>query len=201
MNKQRRTISFLTPAEIRKIIDTCEDDSRGRRDRAIMEVLFSTGLRISEALRLNRERFLIASTHDKSEKATYEETIIGKGGWQRTVYVSPEALKAVKDYLLKNVYTIKEGENWKSSSDNPLLFTITDRAINKILKKRAIRAGIEKRVSPHVFRHSLATDLLNKGVDIRVVQEFLGHRSITSTQIYTHVASSQLRTIHEKLYK
>lgn len=180
----KRQIKFLEEAEVHHLIASIVPRGyRGLRDRALMEVLFSTGLRIHEALALLRKDFT------DTKGGTKELTIIGKGGWQRVVFFSRPALAAVKAWL-----------DYRKD-DEPEVFPMTSRAAQIMIKRRARAARFDKRVTPHIFRHSLATDLLNKGVDIRVVQEFLGHRSISSTQVYTHVTNKQLKDIHTKLYK
>ena len=182
MRKPKRQINFLTRDEIKEIIDTCDKSLIGKRDRALLETLFSTGMRIAEALAIERRIF-------DEKPATREMTIIGKGGYQRVIYFSNDALKSILSYLKERV-----------DSKTPL-FPITSRQAQRMVKWRADYAGIRKYVSPHVFRHSLATDLLRQGVDIRIVSAFLGHRSISNTMIYTHVVSPQLKKIHEELYK
>lgn len=183
MKTPKRQISFLEAKEVRQIIDKIKPEgSRNLRDRALIEVLFSTGLRIAECLNLPDAPFM------NNEKKTLELSITGKGGWQRVIYFSPKALQAVRDYLAV-----------RKDSDI-LLFPITSRAAQLMCKKRAKVAGIDKRVSPHVFRHSLATDLLKRGVDIAFVSKFLGHRSLQNTMIYTHVVNKDLLDIHKKLY-
>lgn len=184
MKTPKRQISFLEAKEVRQIIDKIKPEgSRNLRDRALIEVLFSTGLRIAECLALPDAPFM------KDEKKTMELIITGKGGWQRVIYFSPKALQAVRDYL-----AVRE-------DSDILLFPITIRAAQLMVKKRAKVAGIEKRVSPHVFRHSLATDLLKRGVDIAFVSKFLGHRNLNNTMIYAHICAPQLLEIHKKLYK
>ena len=153
-----------------------------------MEVLFSTGMRIHEALALQVDEMRILL----EEKGTSEFPIIGKGGWQRVIFFSPRAKQAIKVHLPFR-------EEFKEDEDR--LFPITPRCAQLMVKRRAKQVGLEKRITPHVFRHSLATDLLRKGVDIRFVSEFLGHRSINNTMIYTHVVNEQLRSIHKKIYK
>lgn len=188
MKSVKRQISFLERSEIEQMIEIIPDDGRGRRDRALLEVLFSTGLRISEALALSWGD--VWKTIEKAHTA--ELVIVGKGGWQRVVYISPPAIKAIKNYIRQRI----------ELTDNDVrLFPITPRGCQKMIKERARLAGIEKRVTPHVMRHSFATDLLSQGVDIRIVSEFLGHRSLMNTLIYTHVVSKTLRDIHERLYK
>lgn len=170
-----------------KIIDAVDaSDLRGARDKALIEVLFSTGMRIHEALALTRDEMILLA----NEPATSEFPIIGKGGWQRVIFFSPRAKKAIRVYL-----------SMLEEEAEDLLFPITIRCAQIMVAKRAKEAGVEKKVTPHIFRHSLATDLLRKGVDIRFVSEFLGHRSINNTMIYTHVVNEQLRSIHKKIYK
>ncbi len=184
MKTPKRQISFLERKEVEKIIAGIKPEgSRNLRDRALIEVLFSTGLRISEALSLSADEMIPLL----DEKGTSEFPIIGKGGWQRVIYFSPKAKMAITAYL-----PVHKGEE---------LFPITSRCAQKMVIERAKAAGITKRVTPHVFRHSLATDLLKQGVDIRFVSEFLGHRSLNNTMIYTHIVNSQLKDIHKKLYK
>lgn len=182
MKNPKTPIKFLTDKDIRQVIEALPDDRRGIRDRALMEVLFSTGLRISECLALDKKPFKFAVGD------TFELTIVGKGGFQRTIYFSPPALEAVRKYL-----SLRQ-------DDDPRLFTIGVRNVQKMVKSRAKDAGLDKFISPHVFRHSLATDLLRKGVDIRVVAGFLGHRGLSNVMRYTWVTSPQLMSIHKKLY-
>lgn len=187
MKKQRRQIKFLERKEVEKLINSIEVKTwRDARDRALMEVLFSTGMRIHEALALSRDEMMILL----EEKGTSEFPIIGKGGWQRVIFFSPKAKQAIKAYVHHTDADVGE-----------VLFDMTIRNAQIMVARRAKEAGIEKKVTPHVFRHSLATDLLRKGVDIRFVSEFLGHRSINNTMIYTHVVNEQLRSIHKKIYK
>lgn len=182
MRTSQQNIRFLSVKEVRQIIDNIPDDKRGRRDRALLEVLFSTGLRISEALALKVKDI-------GSSVKTQELTIIGKGGWQRVVYLSPLAVKAVFRYLASRM------------TDEELLFPITARTAQIMVKKRAKEAGVDKFVSPHIWRHSFGTFILGKTGNLRLCQELLGHRSIVSTQRYTHVTSSELKSVHNKLFK
>lgn len=186
MKQQKRTISFLERKEVEAIITAIKPEgSRNLRDKALISVLFSTGLRISEALALEWTDF------EEQTGKTMELPIIGKGGWQRVIYFSPQALKAVSEYV----------KTRNDLLDEQKLFPITARCAQKMVIERAKAAGITKRVTPHVFRHSLATDLLKRGVDIAFVSKFLGHRSLNNTMIYAHIVSPQLLEIHKKLYK
>ncbi len=150
------------------------------RDKAILELLFSTGLRVSELCSLNRESF--------SEARAGEISIRGKGGKIRVVFISDTAKEALKNYLNKR------------SDVEESLFLITPRSIERMIKQRAVEAGISKKVTPHVIRHCFATDLLSNGADIRSVQALLGHSNIATTQIYTHVTDKQLRDVHKNFH-
>ena len=194
-DKSEREVRFLTTEQLEKLFSVI-DTSRlqGLRNRAILEVLFSTGMRISELTALDREQVKI-----KPGTKELEISIIGKGGRIRPVYFSQRSLYWLKRYLQsrqdKNKalfinYRKKIGASRR----------LTPRSVEKIIKKYAILSGIPLNTTPHVLRHSFATDLLNKGVDLRTIQEFLGHKSIAATQIYAHVTNKQLREIHQKFH-
>ncbi len=187
MQNQKRKIKFLTHKQVRQIIEGVgvRKKFRNVRDIAIIETLFSTGLRVSECLALPEAPFA------SFKGQTFEMAITGKGGYQRTVYFSPSCLKAIREYIQIRML--------KSNNTSTLLFPLTVRAVEYMVKRRAAKVGIE--CHPHTLRHSLATDMLNKGVNIFEVKEFLGHRSITSTQEYLHATNAQLKNIHSKLYK
>lgn len=191
----QKTVKFLNLDQIERLLLAPDTKTKpGLRDRAILESLFSTGMRIAELVALNKEQF--ANIRDKKD---LELGIIGKGGIPRTVYLSERALSWVKKYLetrqdkekaLFIHYRAKKG------SDSRL----TARSIERTIKKYAIASGVPVFTTPHTLRHSMATDLLNQGVDLRTIQEFLGHRSIISTQIYTHVTNKRLRDIHRQFH-
>ena len=186
MISPKRQISFLEKLEVEKIISSIGKlGQRNLRDRALIETLFSTGLRIAEALALEVAEIIPML----DEAGTRELPIIGKGGYQRVIYFSPQAKEALRAYI-----EIRK-------DDNPLMFYLKVRAAQYMVKKRAHDAGITKRVSPHVLRHSLATDLLKRGVDIAFVSKFLGHRNLNNTLIYTHIVNKDLLKIHKELYK
>ncbi len=161
------------------------------RDKAILELLFSTGLRVSELYSLNR---------DHIENARSEEiSVRGKGDKIRVVFLSDKAKISIKNYLDKRCdmeEALFVGINDKISGNNRL----SPRSIERIVKHYAIKAGISKKVTPHVIRHCFATDLLSAGADLRSVQALLGHSSITTTQIYTHITDKQLRQIHKTFH-
>lgn len=193
--RREKMIKFLNLEQIERLLLASNTNNPiGLRDRAILETLFSTGLRIAELVALNREQFV-----NIKNKKDLELGIIGKGGHPRTVYFSERALSWVKRYL--ETRDDKEKPlfiHYRSRDDaEPRL---TARSIERIVKKYAILAGVPIFTTPHTLRHSMATDLLTQGVDLRTIQEFLGHRSILTTQIYTHVTNKRLRDIHRQFH-
>lgn len=194
-DKGERQVRFLTLGQLRKLFSIPNIQTKiGLRDRAILEILFSTGMRISELTGLNKEQIKFPS-----ENAEFELGIIGKGGRVRTVYFSPRALGWLKKYLETRADEEKPlFINYKKRSGSAS--RLTPRSIEKAVAKYALHAGLPKNTTPHVLRHSFATDLLSQGVDLRTIQEFLGHKSITATQIYAHVTSKKLREIHSKFH-
>jgi len=193
--RKEKTIKFLTLEQLKKLFEAPNvKDSAGLRDKVILESLFSTGLRIAELVALNRDQF-----NNIADKKDLEISVIGKGDYPRTVYFSERSLSLVKDYL--NTRDDKEKAlfiNYRARKDADR--RLTSRSVERAVKKYAIAAGIPIFTTPHTLRHSMATDLLSQGVDLRTIQEFLGHRSITSTQIYTHVTNKRLRDVHRKYH-
>jgi len=193
--KEERIIKFLNLEQIRKLLAAPDSQSRaGLRDRAILEVLFSTGLRVAELVNLNRSQIKIEKIDND-----LEINVLGKGGKIRPVYLSPRALKALKDYS----DTRKDKEkalfiNYKGPKSSSR--RLTTRSVENIVKKYILQSGISIPATPHTLRHSYATDLLIQGVDLRIVQEFLGHKNIATTQIYTHITSKKLKDIHKKYH-
>ncbi len=187
-----RSLDLITIEELGRLLDAPDTTKlRGLRDRTIMELLFSTGLRVSELCALPRE---INMKLD-------ELSVRGKGDKIRVVFLSDEAKKWLKQYLDKRddmeealfVQISNKKNNMEASR-------LTTRSVERIIKHYAIKAGISKKVTPHVIRHSFATDLLRNGADLRSVQMLLGHANIGTTQIYTHVTDSELRNIHKKFH-
>ncbi|MFZ3100301.1 MAG: tyrosine-type recombinase/integrase, partial [Minisyncoccales bacterium] len=165
---------------------------------AILETLFSTGLRIAELVNLNREQFA-----NLQENKELELGIIGKGTYPRTVYFSARALGWIKKYLKIRDEICKKEEkalfvNFRAHKNAPR--RLTARSIERMVKICAIGANVPLFTTPHTLRHSMATDLLAQGADLRAIQEFLGHRSIMTTQIYTHVTNKRLRDIHRQFH-
>ena len=192
--RAEKTIKFLNLKQIERLLLAPDTKTKtGLRDRAILETLFSTGLRVAELVSLNRDQF--ANIENKQE---LELSIIGKGDWPRTVYFSERALS----WLKKSLETRKDNSkalfiNYRGRN---LFSRLTRRSVERVVKQYAIKAGVPIFTTPHTIRHSYATDLLTQGVDLRTVQEFLGHKSILTTQIYTHVTSKRLRDIHRKFH-
>jgi site-specific recombinase XerD len=192
-----RSITFLEGDEIKLIINE-PDTSKlsGLRDKAILELLFSTGLRVSELAALNSDGI-------NFERG--EISVMGKGKKIRVVFLSQEALFTIDQYLKNRGYMRPEPGSMGKHKEEPLFLSnreerLTVRSIERIVKKYALKAGMTKKVSPHTLRHSFATDLLIAGADIRSVQSMLGHSSITTTQVYTHVTDQHLREIHQKFH-
>ncbi|MCA9365031.1 MAG: tyrosine-type recombinase/integrase [Candidatus Moranbacteria bacterium] len=192
---QNRQVDFLEKEEMERLLNICKEkkDITSLRDSAIIEILFSSGLRVSEIIIIDR---------DKINLKTQEFSIRGKGGKVRITFLSDKATEAVEKYLEKRTDTdealfIRHGKGGFNTEESKRL---TPRSIQRIVKKRAIEAGIVKEVHPHTLRHSFATDLLANGADLRSVQTMLGHSSITTTQIYTHVTNKHLKEIHKEFH-
>ena len=187
-----RDLDLITKEELNRLLNAPEQDSIiGLRDKAILETLFSTGLRVAELCSLARA---IDITQDSV-------AVRGKGDKVRSVFLSHSAQGAIKKYL--NARTDMEEALFiqhHASSNNKDDARLSTRGVERIVEKYGKKAGIGKRVTPHILRHSFATDLLNNGADIRSVQELLGHANIATTQIYTHITNPQLRDIHKKFH-
>lgn len=189
-----RHIDFMSDQELQRLLRAPEgEDVKSLRDRAILEMLFSTGLRVSELCSLTRDIDLSAD----------DLSIRGKGDKVRVVFVSDEAKKTIKKYLdrrddVDNALFVKVSHEKRHGGESLPLST---RSVERIVKYYATKAGImSKKVTPHVIRHSFATDLLSNGADLRSVQALLGHANIGTTQIYTHVTDSHLRNIHKQFH-
>ena len=187
-----RDLDLITADELNRLMKVPAGDSLAElRDRAMLELLFSTGLRVSELCSLNAD---IDLSRD-------EFSIRGKGDKVRVVFLSPSAKRAVAEYLKKRTdmgeaLFIGYGKVGKKKE----AMRLTPRSVERIVKKHAIQAGITRKVTPHVIRHSFATDLLEGGADLRSVQALLGHANIGTTQVYTHVTDKHLREIHRAFH-
>ena len=197
--KKGKTVKFLNLDQVERLLLAPDTGTgAGVRDRAILETLFSTGLRIAELVGLNREQFA-----NLKENKELELGIVGKGKHPRTVYFSSRALDWIKKYIkIRDNYSSKEEKalfvNFRTPNNSKR--RLTSRSIERLVKKYAILAGIPLFTTPHTLRHSMATDLLTQGADLRAIQEFLGHQSIMTTQIYTHVTNKRLRDIHRQFH-
>jgi site-specific recombinase XerD len=195
-----KSIKFLTLEQIGKLLASIEPkDDISTRDRAILEAFFSTGLRIAELVSLNLEQF-----NSLKDKKDMELGVIGKGGKPRVVYFSERALNYIRKYLetrndVKHLNQKALFINFRDKKDNSDA-RLTPRSIERMVKKYALLSGVPIFTTPHTLRHSYATDLLNQGVDLRSIQEFLGHSNIATTQIYTHVTNKRLRDIHHQFH-
>lgn len=191
-----RSLDLITPEELERLLNAPDTTTlRGLRDKAMLEMFFSTGLRVSELCALPREINL------KLE----EMSVRGKGEKVRVVFMSEQAKKCIKEYLDKRddmddaLFVQIVGKNEKMAQKRDSL-RLTSRSVERIIKHYAIKSGISKKVTPHVIRHSFATDLLRNGADLRSVQILLGHANINTTQIYTHVTDSELLKVHKKFH-
>ena len=197
-DKSDKEVKFLTLDQLEKLLLTPDTKTKpGLRDRAILETLFSTGLRVAELVALNRDQLKI-----KDKTKNLEITVVGKGSKVRTVYFSERAIETLRNYLKKRT-DVDEALfiNYKPGIEKTdLSRRLTTKSIEDIVKKYVKIAGLPIMATPHTIRHSFATDLLSQGVDLRLVQEFLGHRNIATTQIYTHVTNKQLRDVHKKIH-
>lgn len=191
-----RDVSFLEAQDLENLLEAPErseaDPVIKARDKAVLEVFFSTGMRVSE---------LASLTWDQINLEKDEFTVRGKGDKTRIVFLSPQARQALRRYQEERddevPYIFIRHDRAQSSKEPGGL---TPRSIERLVRKYAILAGITKKVSPHTLRHSFATDLLINGADIRSVQAMLGHASINTTQIYTHVTNQQLRDVHKAFH-
>lgn len=186
----RVDIDFLKPEELERLLNAPQgNDLKALRDKALLETLFSTGLRVSELCQL--KRFL--------DLESGELTVRGKGDKLRLVFLSERAKIALKDYLLKRE-DIFEALFVSINKKNQVIGPIKPRTVQRIVERYGIKAGLSKKVHPHMLRHSFATDLLLNGADLRAVQELLGHKNISTTQIYTHFTNRQLKEIHQNFH-
>ncbi|OIP96102.1 hypothetical protein AUK40_05315 [Candidatus Wirthbacteria bacterium CG2_30_54_11] len=196
----RPQVSVLDLGKLEKMLNAAKpdgpDDLAGLRDFAMLHTLFSTGLRVGELVRVNR---------DQINLKTREFTIRGKGNKDRVVFLSHDAASVITDYLKKRkdsyvpLFLNHRGKADPSDKRGETL-RLTSRTIQRIIVKNARRAGIVEHITPHTLRHTFATDLLHNGADLRSVQEMLGHSSIQTTQIYTHVTNRQLKEVHEAFH-
>lgn len=195
------SIQFLTGEELVRILEVPDTSTMaGIRDKALMELLFSTGLRVSELTSLDKK--MVSTT-------TNEMRVVGKGRKERIVFISDRAKDWMNQYFERRLDEEEAafvGYRGKGTGVDPSVQVqmqatrLTPRSVDRIIQKYALEAGIVKNITPHSLRHSFATDLLLNGADIRSVQTLLGHSSITTTQMYTHITNQQLKEVHERFH-
>jgi site-specific recombinase XerD len=191
-----RSVSFLNPGQMERLLNSpIISNNAGLRDRTILETLFSTGLRVSELVSLNR---------DQVDLERKEFGVKGKGNKIRVVFLSDTAAEWIERYLksrrdhFKPLFIRYSGA--VKAENNGEKMRLTARSIQNIVAKYAKRSGLPIEATPHTLRHSFATDLLISGADIRSVQEMLGHESIRTTQVYTHVTNRHLKEVHKAFH-
>ena len=190
--KEKHLPNFLQPDELQNIFDSIElDTPLGIRNRLIIELLYATGLRVSELVDLK-----LSDINTTSK----EIRVVGKGDKERIVFFGDYALKYLNMYLNNSRNILLNGKKEDililNKDGNP----ITSRGIELIIDKIVNDAALKHNISPHVIRHTFATDLLNNGADLKSVQELLGHSSLSTTQIYTHITNERLRSVYLKTF-
>lgn len=191
-----RQVKFLTGEQVDRLLNAPNlSKLTGKRDKAILEMLFSTGLRVSELVSLDR---------DKVDLDRREFGVVGKGGKARVVFLSSRASDWLANYLdsredyFSPLYIRHKGKTTPDDTDESM--RLTARSVQRMINKYSRQARLPINATPHVLRHSFATDLLIAGADIRSVQEMLGHKNIQTTQIYTHVTHKHLKEVHESFH-
>jgi site-specific recombinase XerD len=193
---EERVVSFLNPEQVTRLLESPQiSDELGLRDRTILELLFSTGLRVSELARLNRDQINLERR---------EFGVKGKGNKVRVVFVSDTAADWIKRYLavrkddFKPLFIRYSRDRSEEKEGEKMRLSV--RSIQLIVRKYSKKAGLPFDAHPHTLRHSFATDLLIGGADLRSVQEMLGHESIRTTQVYTHVTNKHLKEVYQKYH-
>lgn len=188
--REKRLPSFLNSDEIMKLLDAPSQATwEEKRDKAILETLYSSGLRVSELVGLN---------HEDLDLHAGLVRVRGKGKKERIVPVGRYALEAIQNYLEKRSPRERDDGVKRALYINRLGSRLSDRSIRRMILKYTRRIALNKEVSPHTLRHSFATHLLDRGADLRSVQELLGHENLSTTQIYTHVTTKRLKEAYDK---
>ena len=188
--KQSRHLpNYSTYEELEKLLNTAINDEKyGKRNLLILELLYATGLRVSELSNVRLQDI---------DFSNHSIRVVGKGHKERITYFGDYALKAIEEYLLTR-------DNFKSSTDYLLLNTknaqLSRKSIENIITDLCFKTGLKNKISPHTLRHTFATHLLNEGAKLRSVQELLGHESLSTTQIYTHISNERLRSVYLKTH-
>ncbi len=185
--KQRSLPSFMTIEEVQRMLEAPDkSDWLGLRDQAILELLYSTGIRVSELVGLNVEEI---------DFGTELVKVRGKGKKERIVPLGRIAIKTLRNYLMA-----RQDKRTQALFINKNKGRLTSRSVERLVLKYGRSAGVSKKVTPHTFRHSCATHLLDRGADLRSVQEILGHANLSTTQIYTHVTAEKLKKIYDQAH-
>ncbi|MAE68786.1 hypothetical protein CL635_03205 [bacterium] len=195
--EEQRQVKVLFKEDLENLLRAPDESTKiGKRDIAILRLFFSTGLRLSELRTLNRSALNFK---------TREISVRGKRGKVRLVFLSDSAIIAIKNYMdvrLDNLDPLFLNNHDKANTALPPgdEFRFSDNGIYRMVKKYALKAGIMNNPSPHTLRHSFATDLLRNGADLRSIQELLGHKDLSTTQVYTHVTNPRLKEVHEQFH-
>ena len=196
---ESHSVKFLEREQVERLLGQPQLSAKeGLRDKAILEALFSTGLRVSELVSLNRDQI----NFDRKEFG-----VIGKGRRARVVFLSDGAAEWVQRYIksrddsAKALFIRYSGKTPEPDDPNGESLRLTARSVQRLVEKYVKRARLPIKITPHGLRHSFATDLLSGGADLRAIQEMLGHKNVSTTQIYTHITNPQLKQIHEKFHR
>lgn len=193
---ESRSLKFLDRDQLERLLAQPDiSKERGIRDKVLMEMLFSTGLRVSELCKLNCDQINLERR---------EFGVIGKGGRARVVFLSDRACLWLEKYLAVRADNYKPLFIRYRGNQSPVIngenMRLTTRSVQRVMDKYVRKARLPVKATPHVMRHSFATDLLINGADLRSVQELLGHKNVSTTQIYTHVTNSQLKNVHKAFH-
>ncbi|MDP9351445.1 MAG: tyrosine recombinase XerC [Chloroflexota bacterium] len=184
--------SFLSPEQARALVSSHQgDDPQALRDRALVELLYGTGLRVSEAVALDLGQV---------DPNLREAVVVGKGGKTRVVVVGEQALEALRLYLEQGRPRLASKPRERALFLNRLGTRLSDRSARTIVEEWRKQAGLPAAISPHTLRHSFATHMLDGGADLRVVQDLLGHASLNTTQVYTHVTQAESRRAYHRAH-
>lgn len=196
---ESRSIKFLEREQVERLLSMPElSKTEGLRDKAILEVLFSTGLRVSELVSLNRDQINLERR---------EFGVIGKGRRARVVFLSDGAADWLDRYIksredsVRAVFIRYSGKKPDEADNTGESLRLTSRSVQRLVEKYVKKARLPIKITPHGLRHSFATDLLHGGADLRAIQEMLGHKNVATTQIYTHITNPQLKEIHDKFHR
>ena len=187
--KEKKLPVFMHEAEVLKLIDAPAGDLQGLRDKAILETLYSTGMRVSE---------LVGMDIDNCDIVGGVVKIFGKGKKERLALIGNSASKAINDYVRasKSIRSLDKRAIFLSKRGKRM----SDRSVRRVVDYYVKKVSLHNDISPHTFRHSFATHLLNRGADLRSVQELLGHASLSTTQIYTHVSTERMKEAYQKAH-